>query len=68
METPISVLERHFGVSTLNDDAVAYLASRNWEEWHEFSVLYTDQYAQNFVSLNQEDLKKREGELFSLFV
>jgi hypothetical protein len=63
METPVSVLERHFNLTALDDDAVDYLASRSWEDWHEFSWLYTEQYAQHFLGLNQEELTKREGEL-----
>jgi hypothetical protein len=62
METPVSVLERHFRLTALNDETATYLSSRPWKDWHEFAHLYKEQYADYFQELNQQELARRQGE------
>ena len=57
------MLERHFGLNALDEGAIPYLRSRPFDAWQEFSFLYTNQYADNFRTLNAESLVKRAGEL-----
>src|SRR5215467_3207282 len=63
METPVSILERHFNIGALDGDSIAYLESQSWTAWQEFSYLYKHQYVDNFLSINKESLAKTEGEL-----
>ena len=55
METPITIIDRHFDIE-LTPDTLAPLAALPYDRWHEFAVAYK-QYAEAFADLNANQLK-----------
>src|SRR5262245_46277434 len=61
METPVSVLERHFDID-LSAESAREISALPFDRWHEFALEYK-RYADSFAALNEGQYKDKEEEL-----